>query len=1801
MVYPPRPNNITIPAVIAGNILQSGDTSVSVLDSGFDGSIVMRTENELAMIIDEDQKVLINTENASAQITVNNDSSLYPTMRLSYQDQYHIDFKVNSDGNATIDRVGPTPTLSANLSTIFYKNVDIIDHNGTTRGLKLGNVLITASASELNYVDVPVGIAQANKALVLNSNRDISGINSLSATTLNGTLAAGPQNNITQLTNVALLGTITLNGTNISSTIDQLNYLTVPSIGTAFPGKALITDLTTSITGINQLTATNIFGQIMTGPQPNITQLSGLTSITNNGTSALNGQVIITSTSSDQLRIINNTATAALSLNGGGEFTIKANNIRTDIGSDLYVSSHNGSTKGLYLGSFLVQATATQLNYNRVIPGTASPTRSLVVDSLLNIAGINDVSANTLTGTLTTNFQPNINRVNLLNISNHNGSTSGLRLNNTLVLATAEQLNYNTAVPGIASATKSLIVDSSKNISSINRLEAVQLAGTILTELQPNIRTVNTLTITEHNGVDKGLRLGSTLVIASGDQINRVAVDAGIASPNKALVVDSSKNIIDINNISAASVSGLLTTGNQPNISSVNVLNIANHNGTIGLSLAGTLITATAAQINRLNVAAGIVSPSRAVVVDSANSISGFNILSANSINGTLLTATQPNIRNLSTIDVQSLLLNGVAVSASAFQLNFVDTTQGTAVASKALIVDGAKRITGITGLAADELTGMIMTTNQPNINRVNTLNIAQHNGSTTGLSLSGDLVRATAAQLNRTISTEGVASASRAVVLDSTKSIIGINVLSADTINGTITSTFQPNITSVNTLNVINHNGTNGLSLAGTLITASAAQINRVDVGAGSATAGKALVVDNSRNITNINSISATSITGTLATGSQPNITSVNVLDITGHNGSIGLRLNGVLVSASANQLNYNTVVPGIASSLKSMITNDFNSISGLNQLSATKLVAQELQLAGVVANFNTGAWVIKSYSFTDLIGRLIDIQLMESSSISNFIPGGQANGYSCEIIGYILPEYSESYTFFITCNDRVRLWVNGTQIIHSWTPSSLPRTSSTIFLNANQWVPIYAQFQVDTGSIGSFLLEWSSNNTSRGIITASRLAWDNNAPATMWRPSMQNSLTIYNTSTASSNNAVLSVDNGGDLTIDASGNDVLFGSGDNVNIPAHDGVSRGLFLGGVLVRPTAFELNYLKVSPGVVSASQALVVDASKSISGLNSVTATSIACTSLTTNAFTISNLSLSGPLNNYNTGSLLIRQITGPDVSGRVVDVNTITDINLVNYDPRELNSNYSLDIIGYILPSFTETYRFFAIANDRVRIWVANQLILNVWDTNDGLEYTSADISLVAGQWTPIYIQFQNITGSSSLQVRWQSTTQVKSFIPFSAMAWDNSFVRIPRGLSSSDSFTLYSSANGLKAVRSGLITIDGTGTMTMSSTNSTIQIATGNNFNIAGHNSTTTGLRLAGTLVTASAGELNYLSGATPGTVVASKAIILDANRALSGLLSITSTDIFGTIRTPAQPFITSFGTLSSTLNSSSDILLTNSTTLRLSTDSTASRIMPSADLIIGSNRIVSRPAALGIQTSVPNRPVSINGAGAAYALRLINNNSSGTETSFVDIGCDTSSNLLIASNMILGVTNPASITVNSSGVMKIAPVSALQVGNTTNTSLPLEIGSSAFTLSGTNGYLNNEGSVGKLPISDTLFSLRTTGSVIVNGTVCVTSDERLKDNITDINEEDCVEFVKNSRPVSFTYKNQKNTQLGLIAQDVANTKFANLVKMIPEESLPDKQAMSVSYEEIIPILLLALKNQQKQIDELTKKINDMN
>ena len=101
--------------------------------------------------------------------------------------------------------------------------------------------------------------------------------------------------------------------------------------------------------------------------------------------------------------------------------------------------------------------------------------------------------------------------------------------------------------------------------------------------------------------------------------------------------------------------------------------------------------------------------------------------------------------------------------------------------------------------------------------------------------------------------------------------------------------------------------------------------------------------------------------------------------------------------------------------------------------------------------------------------------------------------------------------------------------------------------------------------------------------------------------------------------------------------------------------------------------------------------------------------------------------------------------------------------------------------------------------------------------------------------------------------------------------------------------------------------------------------------NLPNHNGSSAGLQLAGTLVTSTAAELNYLSGVTAGIAAASKALVLNGSSNITtginslSATTLSATTLTGTLSTAAQTSITSVGTLTGLTVSSS-----GSTSLRI-------------------------------------------------------------------------------------------------------------------------------------------------------------------------------------------------------------------------------------------------------------------------------
>jgi len=101
------------------------------------------------------------------------------------------------------------------------------------------------------------------------------------------------------------------------------------------------------------------------------------------------------------------------------------------------------------------------------------------------------------------------------------------------------------------------------------------------------------------------------------------------------------------------------------------------------------------------------------------------------------------------------------------------------------------------------------------------------------------------------------------------------------------------------------------------------------------------------------------------------------------------------------------------------------------------------------------------------------------------------------------------------------------------------------------------------------------------------------------------------------------------------------------------------------------------------------------------------------------------------------------------------------------------------------------------------------------------------------------------------------------------------------------------------------------------------------------------------------------------------------------------------------------------------------------------------------------------------------------------------------------------------------------------------------------------------------------------------------NGTIN-TSDRRLKTNIKPLQYG--LNQVMALEPVTFNWKSEPtgSTKVGLIAQD--------LKKVVPEVVVGDesKETLGVAYSDLVPVLINAIKEQQKQIDDLKKVVAEL-
>jgi hypothetical protein len=145
-----------------------------------------------------------------------------------------------------------------------------------------------------------------------------------------------------------------------------------------------------------------------------------------------------------------------------------------------------------------------------------------------------------------------------------------------------------------------------------------------------------------------------------------------------------------------------------------------------------------------------------------------------------------------------------------------------------------------------------------------------------------------------------------------------------------------------------------------------------------------------------------------------------------------------------------------------------------------------------------------------------------------------------------------------------------------------------------------------------------------------------------------------------------------------------------------------------------------------------------------------------------------------------GGLKGEYYNNPNLSGEPVLTRTDPGIDFSwgagSPDPNVVNADaFSVRWRGELEIAFTEAYRFYAVTEDGVKLWIDDQLVINRWYVYRLNEYRSDPIELQAGQKVSIEMWARDNdetgeTNSATTQLLWESQHQPKGIIPAAAFS-----------------------------------------------------------------------------------------------------------------------------------------------------------------------------------------------------------------------------------------------------------------------------------------------------------------------------------------------------------------------------------------------------------------------------------------------
>ena len=830
-------------------------------------------------------------------------------------------------GRATTDTLTnktlTSPKINENVAvTASATEINLLD--GVTATTSELNILdgVTSTAAELNLVDgITAGTVAASKAVIADSNKDVSGFR-----------------------NVSMTGDLTVSGDAIVMNTNTAGHLLIAD-GTDFNPRA-VGDLSeistvanddvflavdTSGGGLKKITrSTIVSGLAVSG--------TGLDNIVEDTTPQLGGNLDVNG---------NNITGSTLTLDSAGDIILDADG--TDItlkdGGTTFANLKNSS------GELVIQSGST--------PTTA-----------MTFSGANVTLAGNLTvsGTTTTVNSTTVN-LNDHNIVLDSGNSTSAVVNGagiTLEGGSGDDatFTYNTTGPKfelkLGSSHEDLQVDQliaasldiSGNVDVDGKLETDELSinGTDVTATASELNILDgvTATASELNIMDGVTATTAELnildgVTASATDINLIdGITNGTVIASKAIITDSNKDISGGRNI---------TISGELDAATLDISGNADIDGTLeadAITVGGTALNTVIAGVTVSNATTAAVATTvtitdnestnedNAVVFTAGGDVDGGNLglesdgnltynpstgrLTATQLAGTLQTAAQTNITSLgtlTTLTVDDITINGSTISDSGdFTLDINGDINFDANGGDFKFKDNGTEILRITNSSSDVIIRPVADAKDIIFQQRDGTEVArvEDNGTfnvvTDKLAINGTAITSTAAELNKL---DGVTSTTAELnILDGvTSTAAELNIL-----DGVTSTTAELNI------------------LDG--VTSTTAELNLLDGStAGTVVASKAVVVDSNKDIASFRNVT---LTGELDAAT---------LDISGNadiDGTLetdALSINGTTVTSTAAELNILDGVTSTASELNILdgvtaTTAELNILDGVTSTAA-------------------------------------------------------------------------------------------------------------------------------------------------------------------------------------------------------------------------------------------------------------------------------------------------------------------------------------------------------------------------------------------------------------------------------------------------------------------------------------------------------------------------------------------------------------------------------------------------------------------------------------------------------------------------------------------------------------------------------------------------------------------------------------------------------------------------------------------------------------------------------------------------